>query len=109
MSVSIEFINLIIKKTTLADKYQGGLDQFIKDVPNKSYREDEELVRYGSMNAYDLENFIDLIIDRGLEYNDKETNDFVVINSFSGASWDVDWLQYDLEYCWLTPNKSDFK
>lgn len=49
MPISIEFINLIIRKSTLESKYQGGLEQFIKDVPNKSFREDDELVRYGWM------------------------------------------------------------
>lgn len=92
MPISIEFINQIIRKSTLKDKYQGGLEQFIQDVPNKSFREDEELVRYGCMNGNALESYIDLILERGLEYKDKETNDFVVINSLSGASWDVDWL-----------------
>jgi hypothetical protein len=53
------------------------------------------------MNGNALERFIDLIIERGLEYKDKETNDFVVINSLSGATWDVDWLEYDLESCWI--------
>ena len=67
MSIPIEFINLIIRKSTLASKYQGGLEQFIKDVPNQSFREDEELVRFGCMNNSDLENFIDLTLERGLE------------------------------------------
>ncbi len=101
MAICIEFINLIIRKLTIEEKYPGGLEQFIKDVPNKSFREDDELVRYGCMNTYDLENFIDLIIERGLEYKGKETIDFVVINCFSGLSWDVDWLEYDLESCWI--------
>ena len=100
MPISIEFINLIIRKSTLESKYQGGLEQFIKDVSNKSFREDDELVRYGCMNGNALERFIDLILERGLEYKDKETVDFVVINTLSGATWDVDWLEYDLESCW---------
>jgi hypothetical protein len=103
MSISIEFINLIIRKSTLESKYNGGLEQFIKDVPNKSFREDDELVRYGCMNGNALERFIDLILVRGLEFKDKETVDFVVINSLSGASWNVDWLEYDLESCWKIP------
>jgi hypothetical protein len=54
MSIPIEFINLIIRKSTLDTKYKGGLEQFIKDAPNHSLREDEELVRYGSMKNLDL-------------------------------------------------------
>lgn len=97
MPIPIEFINLVIRKSTFKSKYQGGLEQFIKDVPNKSFREDDELVRYGCMNGNALERFIDLILERLLEYKGKETVDFVVINSLSGGSWDVDWLEYDLD------------
>jgi hypothetical protein len=105
MPIPIEFKNLIIRKSTLDEKYQGGLEQFIEDVPNKSFREDNELVRYGCMNGNALERFIDLILERGLEYKDKETIDFVVINSLSGVSWEVDWLENDLESCWIiSPN-----
>ena len=97
MPIPIEFINLIIRKSTLETKYQGGLEQFIKDVPNESFREDGELVRYGCINGNALERFIDLILERGLEYKDKDTIDFVVINTLSGASWNIDWLEYDLD------------
>jgi len=56
------------------------------------------------MNGNALERFMDLILERGLEYKDKETVDFVVINTLSGASWDVNWLEYDLESCWASPS-----
>jgi hypothetical protein len=100
MSIPIEFINLIIRKSTLESKYQGGIEQFIKDVPNQSFREDEELVRIGFMNGNDLEKFIDLTLERGLEYKEKLTDDFVIINTFSGSSWDVSWLEHDYVECW---------
>lgn len=100
MPIPIEFINLIIRKSTLEAKYQGGLEQFIKDVPNQSFREDNELVRFGCMNSSDLERFIDLTLERGLEYKENETDDFVIINSYSGASWKVSWLEHNYVECW---------
>jgi hypothetical protein len=100
MPISLEFINLIIRKSTLETKYQGGIEKFIKDVPNQSFREDEELVRFGCMNGIDLEKFIELTLERGLEYKEKDTDDFVIINSYSGASWDVSWLEHDYVKCW---------
>jgi len=101
MSIQLEFLNIIIRKSTLQSKYLGGLEQFIKDIPNQSFREDEELVRFGCMNGTDLEKFIDLTLERGLEFKEKETDDFVIINSYSGSSWKVDWLEHDLEKCWI--------
>lgn len=103
MPISIEFINLIIRKSTLQLKYQGGLEQFIKDIPNQSFREDEELVRFGCMNGNDLEKFIDLTLLRGLEYKENKTDDFVVINTYAGASWDVNWLDHNYVECWSVP------
>ena len=100
MAIPIEFINLIIRKSTLETKYSGGLERFIKDIPNQSFREDEELVRFGCMNNSDLESFIDLTIERGLEYKEKDTDDFVVINTYSGLSWEVSWLEHDYVKCW---------
>jgi hypothetical protein len=101
MPIPIEFINLIIRKSTLESKYQGGIEQFIKDVPNQSFREDEELVRFGCMNGNDLEKFIDLTLERGLEYKERLTEDFVIINTYSGLSWEVNWLEHDYVECWL--------
>lgn len=100
MSIPIEFLNLIILKSTLETKYKGGLPQLIKDVPNQSFREDDELVRYGCMNSSDLERFIDLILERGLAYKEKDTDDFVIINTYSGVSWKVGWLEHDYVKCW---------
>lgn len=73
-------------------------------MPNESFREDDELVRYGCMNGLDLENFIDLILRRGLEYKGEETDDFAVIYSFSGASWKVSWLEHNYVESWSTKN-----
>lgn len=100
MPIPIEFINLIIRKSTLVSKYQGGLEQFIKDIPNQSFRDDDELVRFGCMNSSDLERFIDLTLERGLEYKEKDTDDFVIINTYSGLSWEVSWLEHDYVKCW---------
>jgi hypothetical protein len=100
MPIPIEFINLFIRKSTLEAKYLGGLEQFIKDVPNQSFREDNELVRFGCMNSSDLERFIDLTLERGLEYKEKDTDDFVIINTYSGLSWEVGWLEHDYVVCW---------
>jgi hypothetical protein len=41
--------NLIIRKSTFESKYQGGLEQFIKDFPNKSFREEAASVFRYSM------------------------------------------------------------
>lgn len=100
MSIEIEFINLIIPKEILEEKYGGGIEKFKTDCPNKSFREDESLVRVGFMNNNDLYNFLDVVTSNGLEYKEEFTTDFVIINTLSGVSWDVDWVEHNFSSCW---------
>ncbi len=99
MAIELEFINLVIRKSTLEEKYQGGLAQFKLDLPNRSMREDEQLIRFGCMNWRDLEHFTDVIVSKGLEYKDQETTDFVVISALDGALWKVDWIGFEKSSC----------
>jgi len=52
------------------------------------------------MNYNDLYNFLDFVTSNGLEYIEKSTTDFVIISVLSGASWEVDWIDYDESSCW---------
>ena len=99
MAIELEFINLVVRKSTLEAKYTGGLAQFKTDLPNKSMREDEELIRFGCMNWNDMEHFTDIIVAKGLEYKNQETTDFVVISSLQGALWQVDWIGFEKSTC----------
>ena len=99
MAIELEFINLVVRKSTLETKYQGGIEQFRKDLPNRSLREDDELVRFGCMNWNDLEYFTDIVVAKGLAYKDQETTDFVVISSLKGALWTVDWIGFSGNSC----------
>lgn len=101
MSIEIEFINLIIPKEIIIEKYVGGLNKFKSDCPNKSLREDESLIRVGFMNNNDLYKFLDLVTSYGLEYKEGFTTDFVIINVLSGLSWEVDWVEHDFRSCWF--------
>jgi hypothetical protein len=100
MAIALEFINLVVRKSTLETKYQGGIEQFRKDLPNRSLREDDELVRFGCMNWNDLEYFTDIIVSKGLTYLEQGTADFVVISSLKGALWNVDWIEFDANTCY---------
>lgn len=102
MAIALEFINLVVRKSTLASKYTGGIEQYRKVFPNQSLREDDELIRFGCMNWNDLEHFTDIIVANGLEYKDQETSDFVVISILQGPLWQVDWLGYTASGCFAT-------
>jgi hypothetical protein len=100
MAIELEFINLVVRKSTLEEKYQGGVEQFKRDLPNQSLREDDDLIRFGCMNWNDMEHFTDVIESKGLEYKDQETTDFIVISVLQGALWQVDWLGLNATSCY---------
>jgi len=100
MAIELEFINLVVRKSTLKEKYQGGIEQFRKDLPNRSLREDEDLVRFGCMNWNDLGHFERIINSKGLAYKEQETTDYVIISSLQGALWTVDWIGFENSACY---------
>ena len=100
MAIELEFINLVVRKSTLKEKYQGGIEQFRKDLPNRSLREDEDLVRSGCMNWNDLGHFERIINSKGLAYKEQETTDYVIISSLQGALWTVDWIGFENSACY---------
>lgn len=97
MAIPIEFFSVVIPINVIKGKYQGGLEQYITDVPNGSYVEDEYLTRVGFMSETVLHKYCELLISKGLHYNN-DTNystDFVVVQSLFGKKWDADWLRVD--------------
>lgn len=59
MPITLQFHNVIIRKKTIIEKYNGGLVQYRKDCPNKSFLEDEHLTRVGFMNQNAMDSYID--------------------------------------------------
>lgn len=100
MAIELEFINLVVRKSTLETKYQGSTEQFKMDLPNQSLREDDDLIRFGCMNWNDMEHFTDVLVSKGLEYKDQDTTDFVVISALQGALWKVDWIGFNATSCY---------
>lgn len=103
MSVELKFLNIIVPKSVIAEKYPGGLTQYIRDVPNRSYREDFHFTRVGFMNGLDLEQYLNVLKEKGFHY-DKEpehSDDFVVVDLTKGKWWPASWLNHDLVKCWL--------
>jgi len=95
MAVPVEHFSIIIPKTVLETKYQGGLKQYINNVPNASYIEDDYLTRVAFISNVAANNYCDKLISNGLHF-DKNTNssdDFVVVQMLLGESWNTNWMQ----------------
>lgn len=113
MSLEIRFWNIIVLKKMLEKKYPGGTEQFKHDYPDKPYQEDEYLISFSFMKAYDIDFYIDAFAKKGLDYNKQKgiSDDFVVLafEINGGLWWKADWLNYDSDYCWYNQNYKESK
>jgi hypothetical protein len=110
MSLEIHFWNIVVPHKILELKYPGGIKQFKLDCPNKMYQEDDYLASYSFMNEYDVETYMNRLLQKGFNYDQKDgiSDDFVVLamELNGGLWWSVDWLDHDSEICWYkeSPN-----
>lgn len=101
MSIILNVLTLIIPKIVITEKFFGGIDKFYDYIPNQTFQNDSDLVSVSFMNGNDVEYFIKILTNNGLQYDGIDSKDFVVINSFFGNYWSVDWLDRDNNHCWL--------
>jgi len=64
MSVLVEAISVIVRISTLRDKYPSGVDAYRALCPNRTYCADEPLTRIGFMVPDDVRGFVK-ILERG--------------------------------------------
>jgi hypothetical protein len=118
MSIPLAFINVIIPKSILELKFKGGVKQFMEDYfddfnDDPKYadikdqlpsQEDEYLIKIGTMDYSEVQDYIDILTENGLHYDkdNRTSTDFMIIATLGGHMWQVDWLEYDLRIrrCW---------
>lgn len=113
MAVLAEAISVIVKGDSVKAKMLGGLDEFFRLVPNGTLCYDEELLRIGFMNPYDVEHFIGQLTERGLRFLEEgEAVDIAVVDQLRGPTTKVGWLEFGklafggdpqkkVSLCWL--------
>ena len=96
MSVLVEAISVIIKRSSIDEKWPGGLISFSKSVPNASFCRDRYLVRVGFMTPVDVEPYMNMLENGGLVYlNEKqEAIDILVAEQLSGISTECNWASF---------------
>lgn len=61
MAISQWFHGVIFRKAFIETRYPGGIDAFIGDLPNKSLRDDGELLDVSSISGVDHSEYIQLL------------------------------------------------
>lgn len=108
MPIYLHPANLIIQKSTIIQKYNGGIEGFRKDFisSNNPYnQEDNELFSLSKLNAYEFD-ISDLVL-KGLTYESKNNSseDFVVQTRLDGFLWKANWIRDNRVFAWHINSK----
>jgi len=102
MPIATELTNLLIPKDVVSKKYFGGESQFIQDFnindSNNRHSQDDELFSIAAMNADEYD--IDTLVNKGLEFKNDSSNDFVICSRYGGFYWNVDWIEGNYMFIW---------
>ena len=94
MAVLIEDLNLVVRVSTLQEKYPGGLPQYRLDCPNDSFCCDGLITRIGSPARSDIDLFLARLREKGLVLRDDEgMRDIAVVAELRGMPDRCDWLE----------------
>jgi hypothetical protein len=103
MPVPIEFFNLVILRSALDEKYEGGSSAFIDehgpfDCHVRAF--DADLVKFGAMNPSDMLSSTKYVESFGLTGVIKRGDteiwcDFCVLDELMGPTLPCDWIEYD--------------
>lgn len=94
MAVLIEANSVVIRLETIAEKYPGGVDQYIKDCPDGTLCKDDSIVRVGFMSPFDTGAFIEDLKRLGFKYiEDEEFVEIAVVLQFIGLLRPCNWLE----------------
>lgn len=103
MPTYLHLANLIVNKTAILNKYEGGLAQFRIDYPvyeNNYNQEDNELYAIARMNIDEFD--IDNLINKGLDFDEELqfSPDFTLIARFSTYLWETNWIKDNTIFAW---------
>ncbi len=102
MTIKLACYSIVSKKSTIEEKYRGGLASFTKSYSVWGLTQDEHLVKISFMSIDDIYSVVDEIVGCGLGYDraKNQSNDFVIADKYTGPFWNVDWLEFGHKECW---------
>jgi hypothetical protein len=102
MAVALEFIDFIVPRSAIEEKYPGGWEKCLKDhaeLIGRRVWHDEHLFRDGAMNPRDIQILVEEWIDLGFEAfveidGQKHWKDCCVVeHMFGGPTLPCDWIE----------------
>src|SRR5262249_39610412 len=94
MAVLIEGFSVVVRKSTLAAKYPGGVEGYRRDCPNGSFCADECLSRVGFMVRSDADVFVAQLAGEGLmPFRKDAAEDVALVSPVDGPLRPCAWLE----------------
>ncbi len=102
MSVQIAAFNVVVRRSTVREKYPGGVEQYALDCPNLTYCHDDHLTRIGFMTLDDAASFAYKL----QQIHRLEPDEIAIVDQIDGLLAPRGWLEYaqhpdGLAICWL--------
>ena len=95
MSLLVGGISIVTKKSTIEDKYRGGLEQYVEDCPNSTFCADEHLTAIMFQTLDDGFRWIRRLEIHGLVFIRKcEFVDIAMVKKLGGLYHRCDWLRF---------------
>jgi len=86
MSVLIEATSVLIKKSVIDNKWLGGWQAFVQDVPNQTLYFDNMLVRVGFMSDAYAKSYVEKLIEKGVVcFSDDGIDDLAIVNQLQSV------------------------
>jgi hypothetical protein len=95
MAVLIEANCVVILEASIHKKFKGGMAAFESILPNRAACADGEVLRIGFMMPADLDGFLKILEQYGLQHHcNGEALDFVVVTQFGGFQSKCNWAEF---------------
>lgn len=95
MGVLIEAFSVVVRRSSIDERFRGGWDAFVSAVPNGTFCTDGQLARVSFMTPADVEVYVRSLEDGGLVFeSDGGACDLAVVMQLHGPTIPAPWLEY---------------
>lgn len=107
MSVLIEGINVILRRTVVEARVPGGIDSLADAAPDAARCADAHLIRFGFLDGEATDRFLEHLDYLGFRIDDgSQFLEGAVVDQVYGLPLPCDWLEFDSApgepaFCWL--------
>jgi serine/threonine protein kinase len=107
MAVLVEAFSVIVRVSTISDRYPGGMAAYRGNCPNRSFCMDGHLTRVGFMSPADVQTYVgQLELLKIVFIRDGAAIDVVVVDQNNGPTSACDWVDFThtsdgIACCWL--------